>query len=222
MNDTDDRPTLAFIVSRTNEGVTRNLLAGAQEELTAQGIDGNVADVVWVPGSAELPLAAQTAAQTGRYDAVVCLGAIIRGETQHHTHLAQSVLWALQFVALEQEVPVTIGVITADSLTQALDRSGGKHGNAGRRATAAAVEMIEVLSRLETLGGAEWPVEALDLPDRTRAALERAGLTTVGRLSQESAAAVRRIPGIGSAAAQTISDHLAEFGFSLAPAESED
>lgn len=159
----DETPVICCLVSRANELVTDSLLRGAQDEFESFDFDPLALEVTWVPGAAELPLAAQVAAESGKYDAVVCLGAIIKGETDHDQHLANAVFPALQRVALEQNIPITIGVITADTLVQALDRAGGKHGNAGRTALLAALRMLEVLSDFRAPERALEP-EPLDLP----------------------------------------------------------
>ena len=160
---TDDTPMIACLVARANEVVTHSLLRGAQDEFASYDFEPAALEVTWVPGAAELPLAAQVAAESGKFDAVVCLGAIIKGETDHDQHLAGAVFPALQRVALEQNIPVTIGVITADTLLQALERAGGKHGNAGRTALQAALRMLEVLSDFRA-PEREAGFEPIDLP----------------------------------------------------------
>jgi len=160
---TDRTPIIACIVARANEIVTDSLLRGAEAEFDDYGFNPAALEVTWVPGAAELPLAAQVAAESGKFDAVVCLGAIVKGETDHDQHLAQAVFPALQRVALEQSIPVTLGVITADTLVQALDRAGGKHGNAGRTALTAAIEMLEVLSDFRAPARGQEP-GGIDLP----------------------------------------------------------
>ncbi|MBI4278982.1 MAG: 6,7-dimethyl-8-ribityllumazine synthase, partial [Armatimonadetes bacterium] len=136
----------AIVVSRFNDVVTRLLLEAAQETLRERGAPEP--DVVWVPGSFEIPVAARHAAESGRYQAIICLGGVIRGETAHFDHVAGQAASGIQRVALETGVPVIFGVLTTDTLEQALNRAGGKHGNKGRDAALAAIEMATLLEAL--------------------------------------------------------------------------
>ena len=141
--------SLAIVVSRFNRLVTERLLAGAQDALARHGIDGEKVDVAWVPGSLELPLAARRLAERGRYDAIVCLGAVIRGETPHFDHVASQAAAGITRVALDTGVPTIFGVITANTLEQALERAGGKAGNKGYDAVVTAIEMANLLEQVE-------------------------------------------------------------------------
>jgi 6,7-dimethyl-8-ribityllumazine synthase len=139
---------LAVAVSRFNERITRRLLAGAQEALARCGVAESHVDVEWTPGAWELPILAQTLARTGRYDAIVCLGCVIRGETTHDRIVGLGAMTGLARVALDERVPVTLGVLTVQTMAQAEERSGGAHGNKGEDAALAAVEMAALLRRV--------------------------------------------------------------------------
>lgn len=132
-------------VSRFNETVTARLLTGAREALAQHGVGEEDVDVAWVPGAFELPLAAKKLAESHRYDAVVCLGAVIRGETAHFDFVAGEAARGVQLVGLETGLPVAFGVITADTLEQAMDRAGGRVRNQGYDAVVTAIEMATLL-----------------------------------------------------------------------------
>ena len=140
----------AIVVSRFNDLVTRRLLEGALDTIRRHGGNVDHVDVAWVPGSFELPLAASRLARSGRYVAVICLGAVIQGETTHHEYINHQVAAGLQQTMLAAGVPVTFGVLTCGSLEQALDRAGGKAGNKGCEATLAAIEMVNLLPQLDS------------------------------------------------------------------------
>ncbi|HOC81975.1 MAG: 6,7-dimethyl-8-ribityllumazine synthase [Synergistetes bacterium ADurb.Bin155] len=135
-------------VSRFNELISSRLLEGAKDFLLRHDVQPQDIDVAWVPGAWELPLAAREGALTGKYDAVIALGAIIRGDTPHFDFVASEVSKGLAMVELEQRVPVAFGVLTCDTLEQALLRAGSKSGNKGADAAAAAIEMADLLSQL--------------------------------------------------------------------------
>ncbi len=137
-----------IVVSRFNEAVTRRLLEGARDALRAGGVPDGAIDVVWVPGAFELPVAVRGGIAARRYRAVVALGAIVRGETPHFDVLAHEVTRGLGAVALETRVPVGFGVLTCDTLEQALARAGGDAGNKGAEAATAALETAVALERL--------------------------------------------------------------------------
>ena len=141
--------SLAIVVSRFNRLVTERLLAGAQDALARHGVDGEKVDTAWVPGSLELPLAARRLAERGRYDAIVCLGAVIRGDTPHFDYVASQAAAGITRVALDTGVPTIFGVITANTLEQALERAGGKAGNKGYDAVVTAIEMANLLEQVE-------------------------------------------------------------------------
>ena len=141
--------SLAIVVSRFNRLVTERLLAGAHDALARHGVDQEKVDVAWVPGALELPLAARRLAERGRYDAIVCLGAVIRGETPHFDYVASQAAAGISRVALDSGVPTIFGVITANTLEQALERAGGKAGNKGYDAIVTAIEMANLLEQVE-------------------------------------------------------------------------
>ena len=138
----------AIVVSRYNESVTRKLLDGAVDTLTSHGVPDDAMDVAWVPGAWEIPIAASRFAHSGQCAAVLCLGAVIRGETTHDQHISRQVSLSLGRLALESGVPVLFGVLTCQSLEQAIHRAGGNVGNKGVECAEAALEMANLLSRL--------------------------------------------------------------------------
>lgn len=142
------RGRFAIVVSRYNESITRKLLDGAVATLTAGGVADDAIDVAWVPGAWELPLVAQRCARSGRYDAVLCLGAVIRGETTHDQYINHQVSQSLGQIALESGLPVLFGVLTCNTLEQAIHRSGGNVGNKGVECASAALEMVSLLRSL--------------------------------------------------------------------------
>ncbi len=138
----------AIVVSRYNESITSALLSGATETLQQAGVADDAIDVVWVPGAWEIPVVAQRLASMRRYAAVLCLGAVIRGETTHDEHINRSVSLGLTEVSLQWELPVLFGVLTCNSLEQAIHRSGGSVGNKGVEVAQAALEMVGLLAKL--------------------------------------------------------------------------
>ena len=138
----------AIVASRFNDFVTTKLIEGAVDCLSRHGAAEKEITVVRVPGSFELPLAAKKAASSGKYDAVICLGALIRGQTPHFDYIAAEVTKGVAQVSLDTNVPVTFGVITADTLEQAVDRAGAKAGNKGFEAALGAVEMADLLRQI--------------------------------------------------------------------------
>jgi 6,7-dimethyl-8-ribityllumazine synthase len=140
--------------SRFNRHVSDLLLEGALSRLRALGV-GDAAEVVWVPGAFELPLAARALAASGRVDAVICLGAVIRGETGHYDFVAGECASGLQRVQLDTGVPAVFGVLTTENLEQALDRAGGRHGNKGEESADTAVEMAALLRRITKTTGTQ-------------------------------------------------------------------
>jgi len=139
---------VAVVVARFNELVTRKLLAGALEGLRAHGVADEDTDVAWVPGAFELPVVAKRLAASGLYDAVICLGAVIRGETPHFDHVAGQAATGIREVSVASGLPVIFGVLTTETLEQAIARAGGDHGNKGWDAAAAALEMASLLEQL--------------------------------------------------------------------------
>jgi len=138
------------VVSRFNEFITSRLLDGAQDGLVRHGVREADIEVAWTPGSFEIPLVAKRMAQSGKYSAIVCLGAVIRGGTPHFEYIAAEVSKGIARVSLETGVPVIYGVITADTLEQAIERAGTKMGNAGFQAAVSAIEMANLLRSMES------------------------------------------------------------------------
>jgi len=139
--------SIAVVVARFNEAITSRLLDGALDAIRRHGV-GKFA-VYWVPGSFELPVAAKSVAQGGRNDAIVCLGAVIRHETDHYLHIATQAAAGIQLVALDTGVPCIFGVLTCDNEGQALARSGGDRGNKGFEAVESAIETANLLRSLK-------------------------------------------------------------------------
>jgi 6,7-dimethyl-8-ribityllumazine synthase len=135
----------AVVVSRFNELVTARLLEGTKDALLRHGVDENDIDIVWVPGCFEIPLLAKKLAHRGEHDAVICLGAIIRGGTPHFEYVASEVNRGIGKVSLDTGLPVIQGIITADTLEQAIQRAGAKEGNRGFAAAVSAIEMANLL-----------------------------------------------------------------------------
>ena len=138
----------AVVVGRFNQVVTERLLDGALSAFRRHGVADDDLEVVWVPGSFEIPVVARRLARSGEVEAVVCLGAVIRGETAHFDYVAGESARGIQQVALDTGVPCILGVLTTDGLEQALDRAGGKHGNKGWDAAMAAMETASLLDGL--------------------------------------------------------------------------
>jgi 6,7-dimethyl-8-ribityllumazine synthase len=148
-NLTAPRGSLAIVVSRYNEPISRKLLSGALEVLLENGVPDERIDVAWVPGAFEIPLVAHKMAASGKYAAVIALGAVIRGETTHDRQINRAVSMGLAQAGLETGVPVLFGVLTCDTLEQAIHRSGGNVGNKGRECALAALEMAALLAKLD-------------------------------------------------------------------------
>jgi 6,7-dimethyl-8-ribityllumazine synthase len=143
---------IAIVVSRFNRAVTDNLLEGAREAVAKLGIHCDDGDVYAVPGAFELPLLARETARSDRYDAVVCLGAVIRGETPHFDYVCQQAAAGIGGVALETGKPVAFGVLTTDDTTQALERAGGAVGNKGYEAVFTVIETLAAIRRVRSGG----------------------------------------------------------------------
>jgi 6,7-dimethyl-8-ribityllumazine synthase len=139
----------AVVASRFNRLVVDQLVEGARAAFRQHGVADEAIDLAWVPGAVELPLVARKLAESGRYEAVVCLGCVIRGETDHHEHVAGAAANGVQQVALATGVPTIFGVLTCATLEQALQRAGGKTGNKGSDAALAALEMANLIKQLE-------------------------------------------------------------------------
>lgn len=143
--------SIAIVVARFNELISERLLAGAMDGLRRHSIADDAVDVAWVPGSFELPVVAKRLACLGKYDAIICLGAVIRGATAHFEHVAGQAAAGIASVARETGVPVIFGVLTTDTIEQAVERAGAKAGNKGYDAALAAIEMANLLRALPPL-----------------------------------------------------------------------
>jgi len=143
--------SVAMVVSRFNEEVTQALHEGAIERLKEFEFSDHQITEMWVPGAIELPLTARHLAETNQFAAIICLGAVIRGETTHYDYVCEQASYGCQKVALETKIPVIFGVLTTENIAQALDRVGGAKGHKGRDAVDAAVEMVEVIREIEKL-----------------------------------------------------------------------
>lgn len=139
---------IAIVVSRFNEEVTSKLLEGAIERLKERDQQSSNSLVVWVPGAVEIPITAQKLAKSKQFDAVITLGAVIRGETTHYDYVCDIVSRGCEKIALETQIPVIFGVLTTENEEQAFDRLGGKHGHKGKDAVDTALEMISVIRKL--------------------------------------------------------------------------
>ena len=138
----------AIVVARWNELVTGRLLSAAIDTFRRHGVAEDRITVIHVPGSFEIPLAAETAASSGKYAAVCCLGAVVQGETQHHDYINHAVAQGLMTAMQRTGVPIAFGILTCENLDQALNRAGGKAGNKGEEAALAAIEMTSLLTKI--------------------------------------------------------------------------
>jgi 6,7-dimethyl-8-ribityllumazine synthase len=136
------------VASRFNDFIVRPLLDGALDAIKRHGGDTGAVDVVWVPGSYEIPLVAKRLALSGKYNAIICLGAVIRGATAHFDYVAGGVASGISAVALEANLPVIFGVLTTDTIEQAMERAGTKAGNKGFEAVVAAIEMASLMDQM--------------------------------------------------------------------------
>lgn len=140
--------SFGIAISRFNDLVTKELLSGCVDTLVRHGADEKEIQVVWAPGAYEIPLIAQKMAKSKKYDAIICLGAVIRGATPHFDYIAAESSKGVAKVMLDNSVPVIFGIITADTIEQAIERSGTKDGNKGRDAAINAIEMANVLEKI--------------------------------------------------------------------------
>ncbi len=138
-----------IIVSRFNNFITKRLLDGAIDGLVRHSVKKEDVDIFWVPGSLEIPLTALKVAQSGKYDAVICLGAVIRGETAHFDYVASESAKGIAHVGLSTGIPTINGVITTETLEQAIDRAGAKTGNKGTEAALSAIEMVNLFGQIQ-------------------------------------------------------------------------
>ena len=139
---------VGIVVGRFNEFIGSKLLSGALDTLRRHGADEADVSVAWVPGAFEIPLTAKKMAKSGKYDAVICLGAVIRGATAHFEYVSAEVSKGIAAVGLDSEIPVIFGVLTVDSIEQAIERAGPKAGNKGSEAAASAIEMVNLLKEI--------------------------------------------------------------------------
>ncbi|MBQ3664826.1 MAG: 6,7-dimethyl-8-ribityllumazine synthase [Lachnospiraceae bacterium] len=140
---------IGIVASRFNEFIVSKLVGGAEDALVRHGVDSDSITLAWVPGAFEIPLAAKKMAASGRYDAVICLGAVIRGATSHYDYVCAEVSKGVAAVGLETGVPTLFGVITTDTIEQAIERAGTKAGNKGYDVACAAIEMINLFKELK-------------------------------------------------------------------------
>lgn len=140
---------IGIALARFNQAVTDRLVAGALEALVQQGVADDAIDVATVPGAFELPLCAQRLASTGRYDALICLGAVVRGETPHFDFVAREAARGIGEISRRFDLPVAFGLLTTDTIEQALARAGGDRGNKGAEAALTALEMVQVLRAVQ-------------------------------------------------------------------------
>lgn len=143
---------IGIVAGRFNDFITRRLLDGALDSLRRHGVSGESVDVAWVPGAVEIPLALKTMAQSEKYHALVALGAVIRGATSHYDYVCGMVSSGVERVSLDSGLPVIFGVLTVDTIEQAIERAGSKAGNKGAEAATAAVEMATLLPQLRAAG----------------------------------------------------------------------
>jgi 6,7-dimethyl-8-ribityllumazine synthase len=139
----------ALVAARFNQLIVDRLVEGARDGLTRHGVTNDAIDLVWVPGAFEIPLVAQKLAASGQHSAVVCLGCVIQGETSHYDYVCSQTASGIARAGLDTGVPVIFGVLTCNTLEQAMNRAGGKSGNKGHDAALAALEMVSLLSQLE-------------------------------------------------------------------------
>jgi 6,7-dimethyl-8-ribityllumazine synthase len=139
----------AIVVARFNDFVTGKLLEGAVDALMRMGADEAAVTVVWVPGAFEIPVAAARLARSGKHAAIICLGTVVRGQTPHFEYVAGQCAQGIATVARQSGVPTIMGVLTTETMEQAIDRAGGKMGNKGAEAAQVAVEMADLLARLD-------------------------------------------------------------------------
>ena len=141
--------SFGIVVSRFNEFISSRLLDGAEDALTRHGADEKDISVLWVPGSFEIPAVASRLSRSKKYDAIICLGAVIRGETPHFKYISNEVAKGVAHVALSGDIPCIFGIITADTLEQAIERAGTKSGNKGRDAARSAIEMTNLYKKIK-------------------------------------------------------------------------
>lgn len=140
---------VAIVAARFNEFITSKLIGGAMDGLTRHGVQEGDVHLVWVPGAFEIPLIASKLANSGKYDAVICLGAVIRGSTSHYDYVCSEVSKGIAAVSLQSQIPVLFGVLTTDTIEQAIERAGTKAGNKGYDCALGAVEMVNLMRDID-------------------------------------------------------------------------
>ena len=141
--------TIGIVATRFNEFITSKLLSGAVDALVRHNVKEDDINIAWVPGAFEIPLIAAKMAKSGKYDAVICLGAVIRGNTTHYDYVCSEVSKGIATVSLNSEIPIMFGVITTENIEQAIERAGTKAGNKGFDSAVAAIEMVNLIRELE-------------------------------------------------------------------------
>lgn len=140
---------IGIVAARFNEFITSKLLGGAMDGLKRHNVNENDIDVAWVPGAFEIPLIAKKMAKSGKYDAVICLGAVIRGSTSHYDYVCNEVSKGIAAVSMDSEIPVMFGVVTTENIEQAIERAGTKAGNKGYDCALGAIEMVNLIREID-------------------------------------------------------------------------
>ena len=148
-NDGNKKLKVAIVAGRFNEFITSKLLGGALDGLKRHNVNENDIDVAWVPGAFEIPLIAKKMANSGKYDAVICLGAVIRGSTSHYDYVCNEVSKGIAAVSMNSDIPVMFGVITTENIEQAIERAGTKAGNKGYDCALGAIEMVNLIREMD-------------------------------------------------------------------------
>lgn len=139
---------VGIVAARFNEFIVSKLIGGAEDALARHGVDTDTVDLAWVPGAFEIPVVAQKMAQSGKYDAVICLGAVIKGSTSHYDYVCAEVSKGIAAVGLNTGVPTLFGILTTDNIEQAIERAGTKAGNKGYDAACSAIEMVNLMKSI--------------------------------------------------------------------------
>ncbi|MBQ6516049.1 6,7-dimethyl-8-ribityllumazine synthase [bacterium] len=145
---TSEGERFCIIVARFNEFITSKLLSGATDELKRHGVDEKNIDIVWVPGAFEIPFIAKKCAETKKYNAIITLGAVIRGATPHFDYVSNEAAKGVAQVSLSQDIPVVFGILTTDNIEQAIERAGTKAGNKGSEAAKTAIELVSLVKKI--------------------------------------------------------------------------
>lgn len=140
---------IGIVASRFNEFIVSKLIGGAEDALVRHGVDTDNVDLAWVPGAFEIPVIAQKMAQSGKYDAILCLGAVIKGSTSHYDYVCAEVSKGVATVGMNTGVPTLFGILTTDNIEQAIERAGTKAGNKGYDVACAAIEMVNLMKEIE-------------------------------------------------------------------------